>query len=130
MVQFKVRRGHISFQALKGKHQLRKNEESPVLSYFPSVVIRSPRRLPTQSRAWRKEAITQRSQAKRKGQRKIVRQGRGPGLHAGMDTAFNIPCFAQKLELRPWTLGSDRSRYENEFSYLLYGGSRQDLTAL
>lgn len=45
MVQFKVCRGHISFQALKEKHQLRKNEELPVLSYFPSVVIQSPRRL-------------------------------------------------------------------------------------
>lgn len=44
MVQFKVCRGHISFQALKEKHQLRKNEELTVLSYFPSVVIQSPGR--------------------------------------------------------------------------------------
>lgn len=44
MVQFKVCRGHISFQAPEEKHQLRKNEELPVLSYFPSVVIRSPGR--------------------------------------------------------------------------------------
>lgn len=64
MVQFRVCGGHISFQALKEKHQLRKNEERPVISYFPSVGHLIPRKtMSPLSSAWRKQAITQQSQA-------------------------------------------------------------------
>lgn len=96
MVQFKVSRGHISFQALKEKHQLRKNEELPVLSYFPSVVIWSPGRpcLPYQVPGERRQLPSEVKQ-KEKDKMKIMHQGRGHGLHAGMDTALNILCLTQ-----------------------------------
>lgn len=94
MVQFKVCRGHISFQAPKEKHQLRKNEELPVLSYFPSVVIRSPGRpcLPYLVPGERRQLPGEVKQ-KEKDKRKIMHQGRGCMFQAGRVTAF---CLTRK----------------------------------
>lgn len=54
------------------------------------------------SSAWRKEAITQRSQAKRKGWNENPAPGEGHRLCARRVPACNTLCLAQKLELRPW----------------------------
>lgn len=47
---------------------------------------------------------------------KIMHQGKGLRLHAGRNTAFKAPCSAKMLGSRSWTLGSDRSGCENEFT--------------
>lgn len=77
MVQFKVCRGHISFQAPKEKHQLRKHEELPVLSYFPAAVIRSPGRpcLPYQTPRERRQLPGEVKQ-REKDKMEILHQGR------------------------------------------------------
>lgn len=80
MVQFKVCRGQISFQTLKEKHQLRKNEELPVLSYSPSVVIRTPGRpgLPHQVPQERSQ-LPKEVKQKGKDKMKIMYQGTRQG---------------------------------------------------
>lgn len=107
MVQFKVCRGHISFQAPKEKHQLRNHEELPVLSYFPAAVIRSSGRpcLPYQVPGERRQLSGEVKQ-REKDEMEILHQGRGRRLRAGRVPACNTLRLAQKPELRPWIWGT------------------------